>query len=70
MSIVNLNIIFNLWKSKSRHANAQLKGWARHSFITEMAFFTDYSCETGYPFDNSSHVLIWTWNGFNIILNE
>ena len=37
---------------KSRHANAQLKAGARHSFITEMAVFTpetDYSCETGHP---------------------
>ena len=56
MSIVNLKIIFNLWKIKSRHANAQLKAGARHSFITEMAVSTletDYSCETSYPFDDS-----------------
>ena len=39
MSIVNLKLIF-LWKSKSRHANAQLKAGARNSFITEMAVFT------------------------------
>ena len=44
-------------KSKSRHANAQLiiKARGRHSFLTEMAVLTletDYSCETGYPFDN------------------
>ena len=44
--------------SKSRHANAQLKAGG-HSFITEMAIFTletDYSCEMGYPFDNSRHI--------------
>ena len=30
-----------------------------HSFITEMAVFalkTDYSCEMGYPFDNSRQI--------------
>ena len=46
-------------KSKSRHANAHLKAEARHSFITEMAVFTletDYSCETGYPFDDSRQI--------------
>ena len=39
--------------------NAQLKAAARHSFITEMTVFTletDYSCETGYPFDNSREI--------------
>ena len=35
-------------KSKSRHANGQLKAGARHSTLE-----TDYSCETGYPFDDS-----------------
>ena len=57
MPIVNLKII--CVKSKSRHANAQLKAGARHSFITEMAIFTletDYSCEKGYPFGNSSQI--------------
>ena len=46
-------------KSKSRHANAQGKSGARHSFLTEMAVFTletEYSCETGYPFDNSRQI--------------
>ena len=46
-------------KSKTRHANAQLKAGARHSFLTEMAVLTletDYSCETGYPFDNSRQI--------------
>ena len=49
MSIVNFKIIF---VKKQKHANAQLKAGARHSFITEMTVFTlqtDYSCETGYP---------------------
>ena len=58
MPIVKLKII--CVKSKSRHANAQLKAGARHSFITEMAIFTletDYSCKTGYPFDNSRQIL-------------
>ena len=39
---------------------------------TEMAVFTletDYSCETGYPFDDSrqigKYVLIWKWSSFN-----
>ena len=57
MPIVNLKIIFV--KSKSRHANAQLKSGARHSFRIQMAVFTletDYSCETGYPFDNSRQI--------------
>ena len=39
--------------------NAQRKAGARHSFLTEMAVFTletDYSCETGYPFDNSRQI--------------
>ena len=53
MPIVNLKIIFCV-KSKNRHANAQRKAGARHSFITEIAVFsleTNYSCETGYPPD-------------------
>ena len=44
MSIVNLKII---------------RAEARHSFITVMAVFTldaDYSCETGYPFDDSRQI--------------
>ena len=56
MSIVNLKIIFV--KSKSRQANAQLKAGATF-IITEMAVFTlekDYSCETGYPFDDSRQI--------------
>ena len=51
MSMVNLKIIFV--KNKSRQG-------ARHSFVTEMDVFTletDYSCETGYPFDNSRQIV-------------
>ena len=53
MSIVNLKIIFV--KKQSTHVNAQLKVGTR----TEMAVFTletDYSCETGYPFDDSRQI--------------
>ena len=39
----------------SRHANAQLKAGARH-----------YSCETGYPFDDSRHI----GNSFNFEMNN
>ena len=35
----------------SRHANAQLKAGARHSTLE-----TAYSCETGYPFDDSRQI--------------
>ena len=41
-----------------------------HSFITEMTVFTqetDYSCETGYPFDNSRQIGNTSklkWKGF------
>ena len=58
MSIVMQFKIISV-KSKSRHANAQRQAGARHSFLTEMAVFTletDYSCETGYPFDNSRQI--------------
>ena len=58
MSIANLKIIFV--KKQSTHANAQLKAEARHSCITtETSVFTpetDYSCETGYPFDDSCQI--------------
>ena len=55
MSIVNLKIIFV--KNQSTHVNCQLKAGARH-ITTEMAVFTltDYSCETGYPFDDSRQI--------------
>ena len=35
----------------SRHANAQLKAGARHPTLE-----TAYSCETGYPFDDSRQI--------------
>ena len=58
MSIVNLKIIFV--KKQSTHANAQLKAGRGATFITtEMAVFTletDYSCETGYSFDDSRQI--------------
>ena len=57
MSIVNLKIIFV--KKQSTHAYAQLKTGARHSLATEIAVFTletDFSCETGYPFDDSRRI--------------
>ena len=38
-------------KNKSRHANGQLKAGARHSTLE-----TDYSCETGYLFDDSRQI--------------
>ena len=55
MSIINLNIIFVKKKKQTRERATQGLGAI---FITEMAVFTDYSCETGYLFDDSSHVLI------------
>ena len=57
MSIVNLKIIFV--KKQSTHANAQLTGRGATFITTEMAVFTletDYSCETGYPFDDSRQI--------------
>ena len=43
--------------------------------ITEMAVFTlekDYSCETGYPFDDSRQIgnMSQSENGIVLILNE
>ena len=57
MSIVNLKIIFV--KKQSTHENAQLTGRGATFITTEMAVFTletDYSCETGYPFDDSRQI--------------
>ena len=48
-----------MWGYKGGAREAQKAG-ARHSFITEMVIFTletDYSCKTGYPFDNSRQML-------------
>ena len=54
MSMVDLKIIFV--KKQSTHANAQITGRGATFITTEMAVFTletDYSCETGYLFDDS-----------------
>ena len=51
MSIVNLNIIFVKKQKQTRERATQGLGATFIYNITEMAVFTDYSCETGYPFD-------------------
>ena len=51
MSIVNLKIIF----VKKQKRTCPTQGRDATFIITEMAVFTletDYSCETGYPFDD------------------
>ena len=57
MSIVNLKIIFVKKQKQTRERPAQSRG---ATFImTEMAVFTlekDYSCKTGYPFDDSRQI--------------
>ena len=53
MSIVNLKIIFVKKQKRTRKRPTQGRGVT--FIVTEMAVFTletDYSCETGYPFDN------------------
>ena len=54
MSIVNLKIIFVKKQKRTRKRPTQGRG---ATFIMiEMSVFTpetDYSCETGYPFDDS-----------------
>ena len=55
MSIVNLKIIF-VKKQKTRTPNSSRDATF---IITEMAVLTletDYSCETGYPFDDSRQI--------------
>ena len=45
-------------KANTRTPNSR-QGDGGHSFITEMTVFTqetDYSCETGYLFDNSRQI--------------
>ena len=57
MSIVNLKIIFVKKQKRTRKRPTQGRGAT--FIITEMAVFileTDYSCETGYPFDDSRRV--------------
>ena len=55
MSIVNLTIIFVKKQKQTRERPTQ-----GQTFITtEMAVFTlekEYSCETGYPFDDSRQI--------------
>ena len=54
MSIVNLKIIFVKKQKQTRERPTQ--GWGATFTISEMAVFTlerDYSCQTGYPFDDS-----------------
>ena len=57
MSIVNLKIIFVKKQKQTRERPTQGRGAT--FIITEMAVFTletDYSCETGYPFDDSRQI--------------
>ena len=73
MSIVNLKIIFVKKQKQTRKHPTQGRGAT--FIITEMAVFTlgtDYSCKTGYPFDDSRQIgntsLFET--GIVLILNE
>ena len=57
MSIVILKIIFVRKQTQTRERPTQGRGTT--FIITEMAVFTlekDYSCETGYPFDDSRQI--------------
>ena len=57
MSILNLKIIFVEKQKRTRKHLTQGRGAT--FVITEMALFTletDYSCETGYPFDDSRQI--------------
>ena len=73
MSIVNLKMIFLKKQKQTRERPTQ--GLGETFIITEMAVFTlekDYSCETGYPFDDSRQIgntSIFE-NGIVLILNE
>ena len=73
MSIVNLKIIFVKKQKQTRKHPTQGRGAT--FIITEMAVFTlgtDYSCKTGYPFDDSRQIgnTSYTENGIVLILNE
>ena len=53
MAIVNLKIIFE--KKQKQTRKRPIQGRDATFIISEMAVFTvemDYSCETGYPFDD------------------
>ena len=55
MSIVNLKIIF----VKKQTSESPTQGRGATFIITEMAVFTlekDYSCEKGYPLDDSRQI--------------
>ena len=57
MSIINLKIIFV--KKQKRTGKRPTQGRGATFIVTEMAVFilkTDYSCEAGYPFDDSRQV--------------
>ena len=57
MSIVSLKIIFVKKQKQTRERPTQGRGAT--FIITEVAVFTlekDYSCETGYPFDDSRQI--------------
>ena len=57
MSIVNLKIIFVKKQKQTRERQEICRG--ETFIITEMAVFTlekYYSCETGYPFDDSRQI--------------
>ena len=57
MSIVSLKIIFVKKQKQTRERPTQGRGAT--FIITGMAVFTlekDYSCETGYPFDDSRQI--------------
>ena len=58
MSIVNLKIIFVNKQKQTLERPTQGRG-AIFIYNAEMAVFTletDYSCETGYPFDDSRQI--------------
>ena len=57
MSTVNLKIIFV--KKQKQAGERPTQGRGATFIITEMAVFTlekDYSCEMGYPFDDSHQI--------------
>ena len=56
MSIINLKIIFVKKQKQTRERPTE--GQGATFIITEMAVFTleKYSCETGYPFDDSRQI--------------
>ena len=57
MSIVKIKIIFV--KKQKRTPKRPTQGRGATFIITEMAVFSlekDYSCETGYPFDDSRQI--------------